>query len=126
MTNQSGLGLTYSDQDAESLTTALGAQAAYAISTSWGVLQPTGLFEWVHEYKADNLDSSVRFTSAQNVSNSSFTTSSPSPDRNFFNIGGGLSAIFPHGISTFAYFETVLGWDDFDSYLISVGIRKEL
>ncbi|MGH7801374.1 MAG: autotransporter domain-containing protein [Thermodesulfobacteriota bacterium] len=121
-----GLALDVDDQDAKSLTTALGAQASYAISTGWGVFLPQVLFEWVHEFE-DPGSTSATFVAGGGLGiNPTINVQGEDPDRDTFNLGGGISAVFPHGISAFAYYESILGWEDVTSYYISGGIRFEL
>ena len=122
----SGLALDVDGQDAKSLTTALGAQASYAISTGWGVYLPQVIFEWVHEFE-DPGSTSASFVAGGGLANNpTFTVQGQEPDRDTFNLGGGISAVFPHGVSAFVYYESILGWEDVTSYYISGGIRFEL
>jgi hypothetical protein len=47
------------------------------------------------------------------------------PDRNYFNLGAGLSATFTRGVSAFVYWETVLGRQNFTANSFTGGIRFE-
>lgn len=121
-----GLALDVDDQEAKSLTTALGGQVSYAISTGLGVFLPQVLFEWVHEFE-DTDDTSATFVAGSGLGiNPTINVQGEDPDRDTFNLGGGISAVFPHGISAFVYYESILGWEDVTSYYISGGIRFEL
>lgn len=110
-------------QKIESLTTVLGASAAYAISLPWAVLQPTMLLEWEHEY----LDNSriIRGSLVADPAGTVFGVPTDSPDRNYFNLGAGLTANFAHGVSAFAFYETVLGRTNFTAHSFTGGIRFE-
>jgi len=122
-----GLGLDVDSQDVDTLSSALGGQASYAISTSLGVFLPQVLFEWVHEFKDDSRTISSHFLADPTPDeNTEIKLQTEDPDRDIFNLGGGISAVFPHGISAFVYYESVLGWEDVTSHYLSGGIRFEL
>lgn len=114
--------LNIGSQTPESVTTALGAQATYAISTQWAVLTPLVRFEWDHEYKGGGrtVTASVVADPATNVA-----VQTNNPDRDYFNLGVGLSATFKQGVSAFLYYETVLGRDNFTNNAFTGGIRFE-
>ena len=118
-----GLDITYPDQRTDSLVTALGGAATYALSTDYGVTVFQARGEWVHEYLNDG-DSVLLFYAAD-PSATGFILSSDSPDRDRFNVGGGVSMLFAGGVSAFADFETVLGHDDVTSYTFTGGFRYE-
>ena len=48
------------------------------------------------------------------------------PDRDYFNVGLGLAAVFPNGWITFVDFQVLLGYRDRDGYRLTAGLRKEL
>jgi outer membrane autotransporter protein len=104
------------------VTTALGGQAAYAISTTWGVLSPLVRFEWEHEYKANSrtVTASVLADPATAVA-----VQTSSPDRDYFNLGTGLSATFKGGVSAFFYYEAVVGRANFTNHGFTGGVRLE-
>jgi outer membrane lipase/esterase len=106
-----------------SLTTVLEASAAYAIGTPWAVLQPTMLAEWAHEY----LDNSrlISGTLIADPVQTVFGVPTNNPDRNYFNLGAGLTATFARGISAFFFYETVLGRDNFTAHSFTAGARFE-
>jgi outer membrane lipase/esterase len=118
-----GWALAFADQDVESLTTVLGGQVSYAISTGVGVLLPQVRFEWEHEFLNDSQTLTARFVNDPQRAPIRFTTDNP--DRNFFNIGVGLSATFREGMAAFVYYETVLGLEDVTRHTVVLGVRKE-
>ena len=120
------LALKFRKQEVKSFTSALGAQAAYNWSINWGVLRPEILFEWIHEFE-DNPDTvTASFVSSQGLpGDPTFSVNPPSIDANFFNLGGGLYAIFPHGFSIFVYYERTLAYNDMNANYITGGLRKE-
>ncbi|MFZ5929846.1 MAG: hypothetical protein ACOY15_01380, partial [Pseudomonadota bacterium] len=74
-------------------------------------------------------DNDSRQITAQYVNdprNNRFFVRTDSPDRNYFVLGGGLSALMVGGITTFAEVETVLGKEDYNKYTLRIGGRLEL
>jgi uncharacterized protein with beta-barrel porin domain len=119
-----GLNLDMDDQEVESLVTVLGAQASYAISTPIGVVVPHLRVEWVHEFLADPRAITARFVNDPTPdAGTTIRWDTDSPDRNFVNIGVGLTGTFQHGISAFLYYETVLGLQDVSEHRVSGGVR---
>lgn len=114
--------LNIGSQTPESVTTALGGQATYAISTQWAVLTPLVRFEWEHEYKGGS-----RTVTANVVADpaTSVAVQTNNPDRDYFNLGAGLSATFKQGVSAFLYYETVLGRANFTNNAFTGGVRFE-
>ena len=106
-----------------SLTTALGGQASYAISTRWAVLLPQARVEWEHEYENDSREIDARFV--HDSSRTPVRIKTNNPDRNYFNVGIGLSAVFPRGKSAFVDYETALGIHNVTEHNIAVGFRIE-
>jgi uncharacterized protein with beta-barrel porin domain len=116
-----GLNLAFEDQDVDSFTTALGAQVAYAISTTWGVVLPQLRLEWQHEFLNDSRTIQARFVN--DPARTTFGLTTDNPDRDFFNLGAGISAVFARGKSAFLYYESVLGLKDITAHNIVAGIR---
>jgi len=116
-----GWALAFESQDVDSFTTALGAQIAYPISTGWGVLLPQLRAEWGHEFLNDGRTIATRFVN--DPAGTSFPVTTEDPDRDFFNLGAGLSAVFARGRSAFLYYETVLGLRDITAHNIVAGVR---
>jgi Autotransporter beta-domain len=69
-------------QTIQSLTTDLGREVTYAISTRWGVLLPLLSFEWEHEFLADSRTVTGSIVSDPTTAVSVLTNS---PDRDYFN-----------------------------------------
>lgn len=118
-----GWALAYDDQDLESLTTALGAQLSYAISTQVGVFQPQARIEWKHEFQDDSRD--IRVSFVEDPGNTVFLVNTDEPDRNFFNFGTGVSATFAHGVSGFLFWETLFGHSTVHTHTFTGGVRVE-
>lgn len=118
-----GLNLRVNDQTVRSVATVLGAQASYSISMDWGVLVPQLRVDWEHEFQDDARKVGVRFVSDPNAT--PFFVKTAAPDRDFANLGFGVSAVLPRGLQAFADFETVLGLQDTESYTLTAGVRWE-
>ena len=110
-------------QSISSLTSDVGVQAAYAISTSWGVLSPNVKLEWEHQFR----DNSRLLTGSLVVDplQTPYTVATDEPDRNYFNLGLGLAAQFAHGRSAFIAYETVLGRSTVTNNAVTLGMRLE-
>lgn len=118
-----GSATTIGKQNAVSLQTALGGQVSYAISTSFGVLMPTARAEWIHEFHDGSRPVNWQFSNVP--SQTSFVNFSDNPDRNYANLGGGLSATFTHGISAFMFYEAMVGRQNLAEHSINLGVRGE-
>ena len=121
--SSTGFELVYDSQDVESLTSMLGAQLSYAISTSNGIFTPQLLFEWAHEFKDDSRFITARFLYDPGSTPLPFNLATDDPERDYFNLGAGLSATFAEGKSAFIFYETNLQRDDINLDTISAGLR---
>ncbi len=119
----SGLAMIIDDDGATSLTSDLGIQAAYAISTNWGVLVPQARFEWEHEFRDDERTIVSRF--AGDAAGNVFGVRTDPPDRNYYNLGFSLLGVLPNGLMPFLDYEVLLGYEDFDRHRITGGLRVE-
>jgi uncharacterized protein YhjY with autotransporter beta-barrel domain len=116
-----GLALEFRDQTVESLRTALGGQASYPLSTQVGVFVPQLMFEWVHEYL--NNDRTIISNYVNDPNKELIVFSTDEPDRNFFHLGVGLSAMFRGGKSAFIYYQTALAFENITRHDIVLGVR---
>jgi len=116
-----GFEFDYDDQSVQSLRTHLGAQLSYAISTSRGILSPQLRAEWAHEFQDDSRFITARFLN--DPTQTQFSLHTDNPDRNFFNLGVGLTATFAEGRSAFLYYEKTLKERDLNQESIAAGVR---
>ncbi|OAD20373.1 outer membrane autotransporter barrel domain protein [Candidatus Thiomargarita nelsonii] len=117
------LGLAIDSHEVESLRLTLGVQADYTLSQSWGILIPHANLDYVHEFKDDVRQLTGRFL--DDGSRESFSLSSDAPDRDYFNLGLGLSAQFTQGRAAFIRYEGTLGLRDVERHAIMAGMRLE-
>jgi outer membrane autotransporter protein len=119
----SGLNLKVDGQNWESLTSVLGAQVSYAFSQSFGVLVPQGQVGWVHEFENDSEEFSAVYV--DDPRQNQLRAETNDPDRDYFELGLGVSAVFKRGTQAFVYYDTVLGFDDVTDHIFTVGGRME-
>jgi len=118
-----GLEQGYDDQDVDSLSTVLGGQASYAISTRRGVFSPQLRLEWAHEFEDNSQNINARFLN--DPTSGTFNVRTDDPDRDYFNLGAGVAAVLGPGRSAFIYYETSVGRDNITEHSIAGGLRFE-
>ena len=119
----SAILLAIGGQKITSMNSALGAQASYAISTKKGVFIPKLSLDWEREFKDDSRLVTARFLN--DISGSSFSVSTDEPDRSYFNMNIGFSAVLSQGRSGFVNYSQIIGRDRIKSYSLSGGVRLE-
>lgn len=120
--NGSGLAVAIDHQSMSYLTSVLAGRLSKAMSVSWGVLSPSVHAEWVHQY-----DNGSRLIGGHFVGdpNAAFAVRTDGPDRDYFNIGFGLVATLPRGMSGFFNYETVVGRNHVRNTLMQLGARVQ-
>ncbi|MSR15933.1 MAG: autotransporter outer membrane beta-barrel domain-containing protein [Gammaproteobacteria bacterium] len=116
----SGVALQIDDQSYTSLMSAFGAQLGYVSVQSWGTWYPQVVAEYVHEFDNDAKNITGRFVNAPTFS---FSMPIDNPDRNFGNIGVTSSFLFNGGVSAFASFQTLVGYEDLTTHAVEFGVR---
>jgi outer membrane autotransporter protein len=116
-----GLQLAYDGQHRESLTTTVGAFASYAISTSIGVFVPQLTGEWVHEF-LDN-QRVIYFRFREDLGQTKLRFQTDPPDRNYANLGTGVTLVLPKGLQVFLSFRALVGYSDRQAYTANGGLR---
>ena len=125
-----GLALNINDQEIKSFSTIFGVRADYAFTTSIGVIKPYFRLDWQHEFENDLTAIGGNFVNG-NASSSAAAANFTiipldQPDRDFYNLGMGINSVFPHGISAFLDYATVLDLDDTNVHQFIGGVRLEL
>jgi outer membrane autotransporter protein len=122
-----GLALAVEDQEVESLATTVGVNLTRTFNASWGVLSPYLRFDWEHEYLNDSREIVARFAAVDQAfaSLNRIVIPTDDPDRDFFNLGVGLSVVLPGGLQGFLDYSTLLGYDDLELHRFVVGLRWE-
>jgi outer membrane autotransporter protein len=122
-----GLALRLEEQEVKSLASNLGLQLAYAVNTSRGVLTPYVRADWEHEFENDARNITAHFANVGGNYDALNTIIIPTddPDRDFANLGVGLSAVLPGGLQCFVDYSTVLGYEDITLHRFVAGLRME-
>ncbi len=117
-------------QELESRQLILGAQAAYAASQTFGVLQPYASLEAHHEF-----DDEARTITAFYRADPFFAADDPrfpiliqtdDADKDFFLMTLGITLALQEGNQLFLNYDTLLALEDVESHVISAGLRFEL
>lgn len=111
--------LTVEAQYVDSLRSRLGGHVSYIWQRHEQTIVPQFRFAWVHEFMDDGRIIDANFSGPP----ARVTIPVDDPDRNFFEIGGGLSAQIDDNASVFINYDTTLGNSDLDSHMISAGLR---
>jgi len=119
-----GLNLTVDGQDWDSLTTAFGGQVSYASSQDWGILGPYARLAWVHEFMNDSQSMSAFYTADPNKNK--LISITDDPDRNYFELNLGVSAVMKNGVQAFFDYQTLLDHRYVSDNSFTVGFRLEL
>jgi uncharacterized protein YhjY with autotransporter beta-barrel domain len=123
-----GLALAFGDQTVDSLRSILGLDLSHPISLPFGVLTPLFRVEWDHEYKT-----SVRSIAAHYVFDPTATTTclscfalpADASPANYGVVGIGLSATLAHRIQAFLFDEALVGYDNYHSNSVALGVRAQ-
>jgi len=114
--------LRYDNQVDDSLTSTVGFQGSVALSTSFGVVVPTVSAEYVHEFLNDRR--TIHATAVTNGAPINFVTDPP--DRNYFNVGGGVVFVLPDGISPFLSYSAEVANRFEEVHTVTAGVRLEM
>jgi uncharacterized protein with beta-barrel porin domain len=119
-----GNGLNYevAPQSYESFISIPGLQASYAFSLPWGILTPSLRFEWEHQFENDNRPIGIRLADAP-AGTGNFFLPTGRPDRDYFNLGGTVTAAFPGGGAAFLRYEARLAQQPLTSHSVELGFR---
>jgi outer membrane autotransporter protein len=120
-----GLELKYSNDVVESLRTTLGLRGSSSFNTAYGVVVPQLNAEWVHEFMNDQRNIVVQFAQDGRANPTQFSYNNDRPDRDYFNLGAGVSMVLPSGIQPYLNFQALLGHSYFSNYVGTVGARVE-
>jgi outer membrane lipase/esterase len=118
-----GQELIYDPQRENSLRSVLGLYGSFAISTGFGVLVPQTTLEYEHEFQDPQRKIRFKLAGAPDVGKFSFKNDPP--DRNYFNLGAGIVAVLPHGISPFLNYRALVGYNNQSSHIATAGLRVE-
>lgn len=116
------LALHYGDRSVTTLTSSLGGRVSASFGYDWGALVPSVRLAAVHEFQ--NKSRQVNNELVATPGNS-FLVETDAPDRNYLNIGLGLSAALNGGTQLFLDFDKRAQDKLLSSWAISLGALME-
>ncbi len=124
-TEQGGgpFNLTFRRQQVESLLAEAGVEIVWALSRSWGVLQPLVRASALHELEDDPRE--VLAVLAAAPGSATVRVPTDAPDRDFLRVGLGVTATLARGRGVYVLYETDLERDDLDLSRLTAGLRIE-
>ena len=113
--------LEIQDQAEDSVRGTLGLRAAYDWKAGNGIIvRPEVRAAWQHEYDERAYPIDARFASG---AGDVFTVRGPDIGRNSALVGAGVAVQWNNRISTYVYYDGVLGRENYNSHNISGGVR---
>ena len=112
--------LSFSNQNAESTRTALGAKASYDWHVGHVVVKPELRAAWQHEFGDTAYSVVSRFASG---AGNSFTVNGPAIGRDSLLIGAGAGVLLNDRVSVYAYYDGELARTNYSSNNVSAGVR---
>jgi autotransporter-associated beta strand protein len=112
--------LSFSNQNANSSRTALGAKASYDWHVGHVVVKPELRAAWQHEFGDRDYSIVSRFA---NGAGNSFTVNGPEIGRDSLLIGAGAAVMFNDRVSVYAYYDGELARTNYSSNNVSAGLR---
>jgi outer membrane autotransporter protein len=112
--------LNFSDQNANSSRTALGAKASYDWHVGNVVVRPELRAAWQHEFGDTEYSIIAGFA---NGAGNNFTVNGPQIGRDSLLIGAGAAVLLNDRVSVYAYYDGELARTNFSSNNVSAGFR---
>ncbi len=116
--------MTVADVKRSSLVGQAGLRLTGTWATRSAVFLPQLRVEYEHEFDQDPLN--ARASYLQDAAGNVYRLQGDSPDRDYFNLGLGMMAVFPNGWLPYVDIQWLAGYRNRDSYRITLGLRKEL
>ena len=114
--------LHYGERTVTSLTSSLGGRLSTSYGFGWGTLQPSARLAAVHEFQ----NRTRQFSNALVLAPSTpFVVETDAPDRNYLNLGLGVSAALNGGTQLFLDYEKRAQDKLLSSWAISLGALME-
>jgi outer membrane lipase/esterase len=117
-----GADLQYGSSSVNTVLSFLGADAQYAVNTSFGAVYPIARFHWAHQYSPGNTTASVAYSNDPSLL-SSFILPGTSTSRNYFDLGVGVTLPVSGNSSAFANYDSILGINHTTYNSFTAGIR---
>ena len=125
MVDVTGAALAYDERDIKSIQTRVGLAAALRLETGGALFVPYGEAYYIHEFSNDQEAIRARFVGDGRGANATFFQfKTNEPDRNFFQVGGGLTAQFSMIPLELGFgIRSIIDNDLYDFYEIEGGLR---
>jgi outer membrane autotransporter protein len=119
-----GFATSVAGQNVSSLVSVAGLKFSYAILPPFGVILPYAYGEYRHEFKdpSQNVGSQFAMTAP---GDDYFEIPTDSINPNYYEVGGGVSSVLPHGAQLYAQYMKVLKLEYYTDYVVSAGFRFE-
>ena len=117
-----GLDLTYGRSSEDAVLSFAGGQVQYAISTDFGVVIPTGRFEWAHQYNNGVTAVGVAYSNDP-TGLSAFTLTGDPMSRNYYDLGVGIAVQLANNWSGFVNYDSILGVSHTSFNSFTAGVR---
>jgi len=121
-TSGNGLALAYGHSGQNAVLSFFGGQVQYAISTSFGVVVPTGRFEWAHQYNTGNTALTVAYANDP-TGLSRFSLLGQRPSSDYYDLGAGLALQLENNWSGFVNYDAILGVNNTSFNSFTAGFR---
>ena len=125
-TTPTGLELAFDKNTIRSLQSVLGFNANWKFKIRESRLIPQISLEWRHEFQDDQRTMDVRFVQDNRQNPLIFDYNNDKPDRDYFYLGGGVSAVFDNGLQASLGLHKMLGHDYYDSTTVTLGLRIDM
>jgi outer membrane autotransporter protein len=122
--NNTGLAMTFSGTDRESMQGHAGLRMAYTFSTGNGVVVPQLRVEYQHEF--EDRGDAVTTNFVLDPDASGFELGGALRDDSAIEAGLGITAMFANGWQTFLNVDVLTGSEDLDRSRVTLGVRVEL
>jgi len=119
-----GADLQFGSSSVNTVLTFVGADAQYAVDTSFGALYPIARFRWAYQPSPGNTSVSVAYSNDTSSSLlSSFILPGTPTSRNYFDLGVGVSLQLSGNRSAFISYDSILGLSHTSFNTFTAGIR---
>lgn len=121
---QTGLSMLVGDTERTSLVGSLALDLTRAISMRSGVFVPQLRLQYQHEFDRDAESTTTSFV--LDPSATAFTVRNDDPDEDYGSAALGMVFVLANGWIPYVEAEVLFGYDDFERYGITAGVRREL
>jgi outer membrane lipase/esterase len=118
-----GFDIDTPSQSIQSLESAAGVRAQYAINLPIGVIVPYAYGEYRHQFRDSSRDINSGYAGADDGTDFSLPTDEP--DKNYYVVGAGGSIVLTHGLQGFMQYSRLINYTNYTDHTVSGGVRWE-